>query len=189
MGHTRHLECVFLALVRVIGLVLDGFSSYQDRCELDLSEVTACAVVGANGAGKSSLVDGLLWCLFGETNDRTAESVICETSDVARAEVTFTTDDNTQWTVTRERRRSGSQSARAVSSTNPDHVIDGAKEVAQHVGGLLNCGAKTLCATAFARQGAAGLFADGSASQQPFGLLVDGSLGRDCRIRRRTLRC
>ena len=149
--------------MRLRSLVLEGFSSYRDRCELDLDDVHACAVVGDNGAGKSSLIDGIIWTLFGETHDRSAESVICDGSDSAHGEAVFEAWDGTEWTVTRERLRSGRTAACAAGGGK---TIDGATEVSQALSEVLGGGPKVLCATAFARQGSAGLFAGGSAAQR-----------------------
>ncbi len=48
-----------------IRLELRNFSSYRDET-VDFSGITMAALVGHNGAGKSSLLDALTWCLFGE---------------------------------------------------------------------------------------------------------------------------
>lgn len=48
-----------------IRISLRNFSSYRDET-VDLSGVTLAALVGQNGAGKSSLLDALTWALFGE---------------------------------------------------------------------------------------------------------------------------
>ncbi len=48
-----------------IRISLRNFSSYRDET-VDLSGITLAALVGENGAGKSSLLDALTWTLFGE---------------------------------------------------------------------------------------------------------------------------
>lgn len=144
-------------------LELEGFASYRDRCHLDLADVTACAVIGPNGAGKSSLVEALLWTIYGETSERAADAIINNDTDSARCVVEFEDADGRMWTVERARRRSGSQQARASCG---NRTIDGAREVAQAMSETLGGGASTLCVTAFARQGAAGLFATGTAASR-----------------------
>ena len=44
---------------------LENFLSYR-RETVDLTPVTCAALAGANGAGKSSLLDAITWALFGQ---------------------------------------------------------------------------------------------------------------------------
>ena len=138
-------------------LTLTGFGSYRDECHLALRSVHACVVVGENGAGKSTLFEAVLWALFGETPDRSADSVIHADSDEANVKVQFLDADGTQWTVRRGRKRSGHQVVRAESDDGRGATK--VKEVATLMADVLGVDAAVLCATAFARQGAAGLFA------------------------------
>lgn len=143
-------------------IMLDGFGSYRDRCELDLSDVRAAAIVGDNGAGKSTIPDALLWTLFGDTPNRSAGSVLNSEVDEARTGVRFVDADGNEWKVRRNRVRSGRTAVRAKCSNGLD--ITGAKEVAQVMAQTLGCDAAVLCVTAMARQGDAGLFATGAPS-------------------------
>lgn len=45
-------------------LVMRNFLSHENT-ELDLTEVTTCSIVGNNGAGKSTIMEAILWALFG----------------------------------------------------------------------------------------------------------------------------
>lgn len=49
---------------------ISGFLSYKDRVEVDLSGFTLACISGANGAGKSSLLEAITWALFGEARRR-----------------------------------------------------------------------------------------------------------------------
>lgn len=49
---------------------ISGFLSYKDRVDVDLSGFTLACISGANGAGKSSLLEAITWALFGEARRR-----------------------------------------------------------------------------------------------------------------------
>ena len=46
-------------------LLLDGFGCYRQPTEVDLSDVEFFALVGPTGAGKSTVIDGLCFALYG----------------------------------------------------------------------------------------------------------------------------
>lgn len=70
-------------------LKLSGFLSYRDPVEIDFTRFNVAAISGANGAGKSSLLDGLTYALFGEARNR-GEALINLHPDVQAAEVALT---------------------------------------------------------------------------------------------------
>lgn len=49
---------------------ISGFLSYNDRVEINFSGFTLACISGANGAGKSSLLEAITWVLFGEARRR-----------------------------------------------------------------------------------------------------------------------
>src|SRR6266550_3358878 len=51
--------------MRPLRLFLDGFGSYRQPAEADFSDVDFFALVGPTGAGKSTLIDGLCFALYG----------------------------------------------------------------------------------------------------------------------------
>ena len=67
-------------------LSLSGFLSYHDTVELDFSTVELACISGANGAGKSSLLDAITWALFGKAR-REGDALI--NSHDSSAEVIF----------------------------------------------------------------------------------------------------
>src|SRR5687767_13711678 len=78
-----------------IHLRVAGFLSYRDPIELDFSTFDLACISGANGAGKSSLLDAITWVLFGEARGKSSD-VINLHSDVKAAEVglTFQHEEN-----------------------------------------------------------------------------------------------
>src|SRR5262249_50926965 len=52
-------------VMRPLRLLLDGFGSYREPAEADFSDVEFFALVGPTGAGKSTVIDGLCFALYG----------------------------------------------------------------------------------------------------------------------------
>lgn len=71
-----------------VRLKLEGFLSYLDPVELDFSNLNVACISGANGAGKSSLLDAMTWALFGQARRRD-ESVINRHADAAQVVFDF----------------------------------------------------------------------------------------------------
>ena len=51
--------------MRPLRLLLDGFGSYRKPAEADFSDVEFFALIGPTGSGKSTLIDGLCFALYG----------------------------------------------------------------------------------------------------------------------------
>ena len=51
--------------MRPVRLLLDGFGSYRQPAEADFSDVDFFALIGPTGSGKSTLIDGLCFALYG----------------------------------------------------------------------------------------------------------------------------
>jgi len=70
-------------------LKISGFLSYRDPVEIDFSSFNLACISGANGAGKSSLLDAITWALFGEARAPGDEAVIHTTCDTAAVMLDF----------------------------------------------------------------------------------------------------
>ena len=53
--------------MRPLRLAIEGFRSYADRAEFDFRDRTLVGVVGPTGSGKSSILDGISFALYGRT--------------------------------------------------------------------------------------------------------------------------
>ncbi len=67
-------------------LRLSGFLSYNQPVEIDFSQFELACISGANGAGKSSILDAITWVLFGQARRRD-DAII--NSHASTAEVVF----------------------------------------------------------------------------------------------------
>jgi DNA repair protein SbcC/Rad50 len=74
-----------------VKLRIEGFLSYREPVELDFTSFSLACISGANGAGKSALLDAITWALFGQARKRD-ESVINNHPSVKAAEVTLDFD-------------------------------------------------------------------------------------------------
>ena len=52
--------------MRPIKLIVEGFTSFRTKQELDFTELDLFAITGATGAGKSSLLDAITYALYGK---------------------------------------------------------------------------------------------------------------------------
>lgn len=97
-----------------------------DTLELDLGPGTTF-VVAPNGVGKTSLVLGLAWALFGDHADLDPRACIRAGADTAQVEVTLALPDARELTITRQVGRRGRPTVKGrLDGTEIDgpHVVD-----------------------------------------------------------------
>ncbi len=64
--------------MRPLRLLLDGFGSYREPADIDFSGVDFFALVGPTGSGKSTVIDGLCFALYGTVPRWGRENVIAQ---------------------------------------------------------------------------------------------------------------
>jgi exonuclease SbcC len=64
--------------MRPLRLLLDGFGSYREAADIDLHDVDFFALVGPTGSGKSTVIDGLCFALYGTVPRWGKENVIAQ---------------------------------------------------------------------------------------------------------------
>ena len=74
-------------------LSITGFLSYRDPAEIDFTGIDLACIAGANGAGKSSLLDAITWALFGQARKRD-DALINAQSTAADVSLTFAYEGN-----------------------------------------------------------------------------------------------
>lgn len=72
-------------------LELTNFLSYRETAALDFNGIHLATISGANGAGKSSILDGITWALFGVARAKSDDDVVNRLAerDSLAAEVRF----------------------------------------------------------------------------------------------------
>lgn len=84
---------------------MSGFLSYEDG-DIDMSNLAYTAIIGANGAGKSTIPHAIVWVLFGAYRvSGDSDSVINSLYDDCVVSLEFSTRDDDLWRVTRSKRR------------------------------------------------------------------------------------
>ena len=101
--------------MRPVRLDMDGFASFRDRTVLDFTDIDYFVLVGATGAGKSTVIDAITFALYGTVprwNDqRMITPALAPTA--ARGVVRLIFDaDGQRYAVAREARRSGGKTSR-----------------------------------------------------------------------------
>ena len=90
-----------------VKLELTNFLSYRDTAVVDFVDIHLACVAGANGAGKSSILDGITWALFGQSRSRSDDDLVnriaANNDDTAEVRFTFELEDVTYRIIRRKR--------------------------------------------------------------------------------------
>ena len=154
--------------MRPIRLLLDGFGSYREAYELDVSDLSVVAVHGPNGAGKSTLLDSLIWAPYGELPNRAAADVVNENRDACRVEVDIEITSGTPGDIGIHRfvRERGRSKTSALHIAPDGTETQDSRAVTAAATRIINADARRLGLTALARQGAIAAFASLSAKDR-----------------------
>jgi exonuclease SbcC len=101
--------------MRPVRLDMDGFASFRDKTVIDFTDADYFALVGATGAGKSTVIDAITFALYGTVprwNDqRMITPALAPTATRGVVRLVFDTDGQ-RYAVAREARRSGGKTSR-----------------------------------------------------------------------------
>jgi exonuclease SbcC len=129
--------------MRPIRIRAEGFSAYRSAVEVDLEGVEFFSLTGATGSGKSSLVDAMIFALFGRVPRLGGNAVapaISAGAVRARVAVDFEVDGDIYTAVRMaERTKSGGATVKEARLQKGDKVLaDGADDVTREVEDLLS---------------------------------------------------
>ena len=101
--------------MRPVRLDMDGFASFRDKTILDFTDTGYFVLVGATGAGKSTVIDAITFALYGTVprwNDqRMITPALAPTATRGVVRLVFDADGQ-RYAVAREARRSGGKTSR-----------------------------------------------------------------------------
>lgn len=126
-------------------LEMEGFLAYRRRTTVDFDDADLFVLSGPTGAGKSSVIDAMIFALYGTIprldDRRVVEPVISVRSARARVALSFTVAGE-EYRVARmvERRKSGATTTEARLERGEEVLASGAGEVTEAVGELLGLG-------------------------------------------------
>jgi exonuclease SbcC len=154
-------------------LELTNFLSYRDTAELDFQGIELACISGANGAGKSSILDAITWALFGRSRSRSDDDVVNRLAalndEAAEVRLTFVLEGITYRIVRRKR------AGRAVVLELQIAVDDGSwktlserksRETQAQIEHLLRMNYDTFTNASFLLQGKADQFTTRTANQR-----------------------
>ncbi|PMB40705.1 ATP-binding cassette family protein [Fischerella thermalis CCMEE 5330] len=90
-----------------VQLTLKNFLSYRDAT-LDFRGLHTACICGANGAGKSSLLEAITWAIWGESRANSEDDVVHTGEKEVRVDFVFRTSQQQTYRVIRTRARGGS---------------------------------------------------------------------------------
>lgn len=140
--------------MRPLKLMLEGFRSHHERTEITFEGRTLVAVVGPTGAGKSSVLDGISYALYGRTprEQRSVRKLICSNSEEARVNFRFEVDRRV-FEITRVMRRKSGPSPHLLVEVDSGEQTSGEAAVSRRVEELLGLDFGAFCASVLLAQG------------------------------------
>ena len=101
--------------MRPVRLDMDGFASFRDKTILDFTDADYFVLVGATGAGKSTVIDAITFALYGTVprwdDQRMITPALAPTATRGVVRLVFDADGQ-RYAVAREARRSGGKTSR-----------------------------------------------------------------------------
>lgn len=143
--------------MRPVRIEVEGFFAYRERAVVDLEGVDYFALEGPTGAGKSSLIDAMIFALYGRVprlGGGTVAPAISAGTNRARVSFTFLVG-NTTYTATRqlERTATGARATEVRLETEDEVIASGSSETAEAVSSLLRLSYEDFTRTVVLPQG------------------------------------
>ena len=141
-------------------LKLSNFTSYsQNPPELDFTKFKLAAISGLNGAGKSSLLDAISWCIWGISRaGESSDNLVHSGAENMQVEFSFELDGHI-YTVKRMRLKKGGGSTALELWSNSHNLTEGTiKATQEKIINTLHLSFETFTNSSYIRQGHADEF-------------------------------
>lgn len=124
--------------MRPLRLRMKGFAAFRDDTEVDFSGVELAALVGPTGSGKSTIIDGITFALFGAVarydDNRAVAPAVNQLSTEARVELDFEVDGERHTAVRVVRRTPGGATTKEARLERGGEILAGrASEMSEAV--------------------------------------------------------
>ncbi len=168
--------------MRPLSIELEGFFAYRKRARVDLTDVDYFSLEGPTGSGKSSLIDAMVFALYGKIprlGGNTVAPAISAGAERARVSFRFLAND-VVYTVTRQLERASTGGARATEvrlENETGAVASGSSDVTPEVARLLNLSYEDFTRTVVLPQGEFARFLTATPKERQE--LLRGLLGLD----------
>lgn len=155
-----------------LSLRVKNFLSYrEDAPTLHLEDVHVACLCGANGHGKSALLDAMTWALWGKARGRTQEQLIHEGQQEMAVELEFEEEGQRYRVVRRySRARRSGQSSLEISVASQDGWLpttgNTVRQTESAIERLVNMDYDTFVNSAYLLQGRADLFTMSTPAQR-----------------------
>lgn len=139
--------------MRPLLLTLHGFRSYEATTEISFEGRSFLAIVGPTGAGKSSILDGIAFALYGKTPavKSGTKRLICSRSEAAHIRLRFAIEKD-EYEVTRVLRRTGGAEHLLLDCSTGDKLA-GDGVVSNRIEELVGLDFDAFCASVLLAQG------------------------------------
>lgn len=123
--------------MRPLRLTLGGLRSYRDPQTIDFSEANLMAVVGDTGAGKSSILEGVTYALYGRSTwSGQPGGLISDYADTMRVELEFVADGG-HWKAVRSMSHGSQAAIHHLEQLDGDERVEGKAAVDQRITQLI----------------------------------------------------
>lgn len=162
-------------------LSLKNFASHENSV-LDFSEFSLAVLSGENGAGKSSLIESLAWCIWGQSRSKSDDSLVRLGTDDMEVSLDFSLGEEVHRIIRKRSIRSGRGSTvLELQGKEGERWCalsgDTIKDTQQKIIDLIGMSYEVFCHSVYLRQGHSGDFTEAGPTQRKDVLAEVLSLG------------